>query len=419
MSTSHTRRSLSLVVAGLSLLALVGTARGVDAQGAPSAQAASGSVSSWSAWFGCWAPRSGRTTDEAAALRCVVPGADARSARMLTMSGERVLVDEAVAANGQPEPMTDAGCTGERVGRWAHAGPRVFVSTTLRCEGKPMVTTSAISTLVAGDTWLDVQVANVEGREDVRVAQFRRASGPLPGVVAAALDGVARMRPVVTAIVPDDVTEASGAVSASAVEAWVAESRARVPINRRVLRALSAGGTPPRVIDLLVAQAFPEKFQVRRSNAYGGGTIAVSGPFIDDYIGGGPWGPYTDFYAYGAGFGAFGIPGYAYGNRYGYPYGYYPLGLVTVPGGGGGASSAPDAHGRVVNGVGYTRIQTREPVQATASGSGGNARGGSSSGAESSGGNSGSSGGAVSSGVSSGGYSGGGGTSTGLTAVPR
>ena len=417
MTTPSTRRISLRVAASLTLAALLGVAH---TSGAQSPTAASGAAaSSWSAWFGCWTPRSGRTTDEGPARRCVVPGPDAGSARMLTLAGDRVLVDEVVAANGQPETMTDAGCTGERVGRWAHAGPRVFVSSTLRCEGKPTVSTSGISTLVGIDTWLDVQVASVEGREDVRVAQFRRASDPLPALVAQALGTTARTRRVVTAIAADDVTEASGMVSASAVEAWVAESGLRVPINSRVLRALSAGGTSPRVIDLLVAQAFPEKFQVRRSNAYGGGSISVSGPFIDDFVGAGPWGPYSDFYAYGTGFGAFGLPGYAYGNRYGYPYGFVPYAFNVEPGGGGAAAADADTHGRVVNGVGYTRIQTREPVQATAAGQGSTTRGAASSGAESSGSGSGSGGGSVSSGASPGGYSGGGGTSTGLTAVPR
>ena len=410
------RLSAPLLV-GVGVVVALAGASASEAQGNPAAPGTN--ASSWSAWFGCWAPRSGRTADEGASLRCVVPGADARTARMLTLAGDRVLVDEVVSTNGQPEPMTDAGCTGERAARWAHAGPRVFVSSTLRCDGKPTVRTSGISTLVTSDTWLDVQVSSIEGREDVRVAQFRRSSDALPPVVSAALNGVVRSRPVVTAVALDDVVEASGAVSASAVEAWVAESRTRVAINSRVLRTLAAGGTPPRVIDLLVAQAFPEKFQVRRSNAYGGGSISVSGPFIDDFVGAGPWGPYSDFYAYGAGFGAFGIPGYAYGNRYGYPYGYVPYGFTVVPGGAGGSTSDADTHGRVVNGVGYTRIQTREPVQATATGAGGNGRSASSSGAESSGSGSSSGGGTTSSGVSSGGYSGGGGTSTGLTAVPR
>ena len=130
MTTPSTRRISLRVAASLTLAALLGVAH---TSGAQSPTAASGAAaSSWSAWFGCWTPRSGRTTDEGPARRCVVPGPDARSARMLTLAGDRVLVDEVVAANGQPETMTDAGCTGERVGRWAHAGPRVFVSTSRR-----------------------------------------------------------------------------------------------------------------------------------------------------------------------------------------------------------------------------------------------------------------------------------------------
>src|SRR5206468_1437754 len=75
----------------------------------------------------------------------------------------------------------------------------------------------------------------------------------------------------VPAITVDAVIEASRDVAPGAVEAWLAESGARLPVDRRTLVRLDDGHVHPRVIDLLIAEAYPKKFVVR-----GGGSRSSS-----------------------------------------------------------------------------------------------------------------------------------------------
>lgn len=363
----------------------------------------------WSAWVGCWTPSSRPGADQEAQL-CIVPAPDGRGVRMISFDGERELLNERFVADGSSQPLSERACTGERTSRWAAAGSRVFTSSTAKCANEPPIETSRLFALVTGDQWLDIQVSKSGGREQVRTQRFWRSTGPPPTAVANAVAQPTPSRPVIASVTVDDVVEASRYLPSNALEAWLAESSTRVRVDRSALVKLADAKVSTDVIDLMVALAYPQKFEVRRGGSGGGGVW--TGPFDDGFYAG-EWGYLADVFTYGFGFG---YPYWIGANGY---Y-YYPGGIYAQPGGGGGAAE-PETHGQVVNGLGYTRVQPRAAVRgpaapgsaASSSGAGG-ADGGSSSGSSSSG-SSGSSGG-----VSSSGYSGGGGgTSTGLTAVPR
>ena len=202
-----------------------------------------------------------------------------------------------------------------------------------------------------------------------------------------------------------DVIEASAAMPTSGVEAWLADSGARVVVDRRALLRLSEARISVRVIDLMVALAYPTRFEVHRATMAGSSGV-WSGVMLQPLHGGDDL---ADLYGFG--FGALGMPFFFDTTWYNDPGWIY-----DVPGSGGGEAVEAQPHGRVVNGQGYTQVEPREPYRA------GGARPGSSQAATSGGdgaGGSSSSGDSGSSSASPAGYSGGGGTSTGLTAVPR
>jgi hypothetical protein len=223
------------------------------------------------------------------------------------------------------------------------------------------------------------------------------------------------------------VKDATGIVSTAAIEAALVETGAGFNLTSKSLKDLHSAGVPERVIDLIVALSYPDRFVVERAEH------ALP-----------PRSIYRD--PFGAGW-SYGSP-YYYDRYYGSPYFYEPFGwrgysvfdggaVYIVDAGGGSGGSAPKGPGRAVNGQGYTRIVPRESFPtstatanpasrsgssstdsssssgssggATASSSGGYSSGGSSSGSSSSGS---SSSGSSSSGSSSG-------DSGGRTAVPR
>ena len=362
----------------------------------------------WSAWIGCWTAGARPGLPSETTL-CVVP--DGAGVRMVTFTGEREVLSERLVADGTTQALQEQACSGQRVTLWSTSGPRLFSTSTLTCANQPVVKTTGLSALVSTDQWLDVQVADVSGREQVRTRRFWRSTAAPPAAVADALRGVTSTRPVIAATTVGAIIEASRNVASVGVEAWLAESRVQVPLDRRALVQLSDAKIAPQVIDLMVALAYPEKFEVHRSSSGGGGGSRSSG-WLDDFFPG-EWGYLADVYGYG--FGSFGVPYFMGANG----YGYYPGGFSYAPAGGGGGAADDTSHGQVVNGQGYTRVQSREAVRVTplyqggsqtASGSGGGSDGGSV-------GNSG--GGGDSSAATPSGYSSGGGTATGLTAIPR
>jgi hypothetical protein len=298
---------------------------------------------------------------------------------------------------------------------------------------------------------MDVQATDVDGTSQVRIRHYHRvnerpATVPeLPDTVAARAFADAQALSAANMSL-EDVIEASKKVGSPALEAALDESSPRFNLNSKTLTQLARAGVSPEVIDLMIAQTFPDRFTIERASSGGppvptsigaGGTTIIYGGFPGSVSMGYPY--YDPYYSYYSYYSPFAYPywgsNYYYNN---YNYRGYPN-TVIVPGsigngGGGTAIGSTDSPGMVVNGRGYTRV-TPGSANTTSSGSSGNdgtagqhtvtsPRGVRSTGGDSSGGsvsssgyssgssNSGSSGGASSSAPSSG-------DSGGRTAQPR
>jgi len=384
---------------------------GLLISGATSASAAQSQTvdDRWLPWIGCWRSADTRAPEQGVRV-CVVPAGEA-SARILTLADEQTIIDETFIADGIRHDVSEATCHGTRQTEWSADRTRLYSTADITCDGQAPRHVSGLSLLSPEGRWIDIQVVTQGIRESTRVRRYTR-TGELPPDAsllspelevraARSLDGTR-----LPALTIDNVIEMSQKVSPSAVQAAIVESKAVFPLNSRTLIAMDDAGVADPVIDLMVAQSFPKKFEVKRRDGgamdygfmYGGGAdFDMAYPYYAYYspFGFGYWGYYDDFY-------------------YGYGPGYYPGGGVPVP-----VPEPGGSHGRVVNGAGYTQVAPRqaEPLANSGDGSSGSSRG-QSAGADS--------GGSVSSGgYSSGGSSGGGGGAVsgggdgGRTAVPR
>ncbi len=360
----------------------------------------------WQPWLGCWTPVERAPRDRDIQV-CIVPTTDG-GVRMATFAGDQRILDETISPDGTTQALSEPGCRGSSRSVWAKMAPRLFRTAELVCDGKTPQQTKGISALEDADHWLDVQVVVIEGRDQVRARHYVRSSEPPPAAIADQANEMRRPDAVrIDATVrPEDVTEATAIAGQRAVEVWLSESTAQVPVNKRTLLALHDSKIPAHLIDLMVARAYPTRFEVKRSGSGGGG--GSFGSFMDDVLWASPFDLMFDPYAfYYSPFGSY---------RYFVDPTLYSLGgYVTVPAGGTGGAPQSD-NARVVNGSGYTRVEPRQPpvVVGRTPGSTGDSfdSGNSSSGGGSS---SGSNGGGV---ASPSGYSGGGGGG-GQTAVPR
>jgi hypothetical protein len=251
--------------------------------------------------------------------------------------------------------MNEAGCTGVQRAEWSREGRRLFARAELTCTSQPARAISGLSTITSDGTWLDVQATDNDGRANVRVRRYQRTAGQRRAGAAWTLE---------------DVKEAASKISPAALEAALIESGARFRLNSRALVDLDAAKVPDSVIDLMVALSYPEKFQVERR---GEASVDLYPPPFLDAASSAYWG-------YGLGYPYFSpYPG-DYGNyryyfspfSYGYyglynPYAqYYPTSSIAV-----GSEPAPaqrSGDGRVIDGVGYTRVRPRQAQPADSDG---------------------------------------------------
>jgi hypothetical protein len=404
--------------------------------------------SRWTPYVGCWTIVQDQRGLQSAPISpgtqvCVEPSGRFGVTVTTTVDGKNVL-EQTIVADGSAQPLSQADCRGTQTSNWSRDGERLFTRVELQCADRPARTVSGITLLTNGH-WVDAQATVVNGYSDVRVRRYRRADESYAG--AAAITSAP--------LSIEDVIEANANVQSPALEAALDEVGGRFTLNSRVLRQLADNGVPPNVIDLMIAQAYPDKFQVDRgvypppastmtSSVSGGGAYIGStiypypmyDPFWSSYYYYSPfaypyyWGPSFTF--------GYGYPYYRnYYNYYGYPGSIYTVGPVYGGGGGGGGTAPPGTpdssggDGVVVNGRGYTRVRPSGSPQGGSSATPSSRTTGSSRGVRgigSSGGDSStsspsgsSSSGSSSSGASSGGYSSGGGGDAGggRTAQPR
>ena len=347
--------------------------------------------SRWTAFLGCW-----ESSTVALQWVCVVPAAEggASAVDLVTVADGRVAARERVAATGERVASERDGCTGWEIAEWSAQGQRVYLRSTHACPGGVGRLATGLMAMSPNGEWLYIQSVSVEGGQTgVRVLRYREASvgAPLPPEVSVAPPGgvwaVSRARAAAMApLSPEDIVDVAQRVDARVLEAWLAERGEAVALDGKRLLALADAGVPPRVIDLLVALAYPAAF----TKTVGARTdsTAARAPVSAGYE---PFGPFGYDY------------GYSYGSRYGYGYdpyngGWYPGGypvIIVLQGG----NTAARPHGRVVNGRGYkegdsdsgsgTQPATR-PSSGTTSSSGSGSSGSRSGSASSSGSSSGS-----------------------------
>lgn len=419
-------------------LALPAVAQDATERRAANSGSADPTDTRWLPWMGCWQlweEQVDRAAEDGAefpdrTIVCLTPADDGRGARLVARSDSDVLVERTLVADGVRQALTEGDCTGWERREWSDDGHRLFTRGEIRCGSDEPRRMSGISLLANRSTWVDIQSVSVGDRGHIEIRRYNpaRAAERSDDVRLPATPGAIRdaRQSIAGPLTVSSVREAAAKAESAVVEALLTETQPRLDLDSATLIELDDAGVDGSVIDVLVALAYPDRFVVERRSSGRRGSGGGAG-----WGGLGPWSP-----AFGSSYWA---PfGYSYMGMYGYntwrnaywydPYYYNGWGR---PGGliGDVDDSAQQGSGRIVEGIGYTRVSERAAV---ARGSGG--------GSVSSGGSAGSRGGSArprgggrvtsggytrSGGGSSSGSSGGGGSSSsgggggGRTAVPR
>jgi hypothetical protein len=376
-----TKTMIRIITLSIGLLAAVPVMSYAQAQQA-SARPASLDAR-WTPYLGCWrlhqeSVRASGVPVSDVMMVCVAPATSSSGVTLTTYAAGRPMLTQTIVADGQSHPVNEADCQGTQTNEWSRDGERLFARVDVSCNGRPRRNISGVTVMTNGPTWVDVQATDIDGDSQVRIRRYQRANERPAGEAELPADifarAVADSQAVSGATMNlEDVIEASKKVSSPALEAALDETGARFNLNGRALKQLANAGVSANVIDLMIAQSFPNHFRVERSASgappvpssisAGGTSIIYSGvpasmayPYYD---------PYYSYYSY---YSPFAYPywgsNYYYNN---YNYRGYPSTIIVpgggyisgVGGGGGGtaiSNGSADSPGMVVNGRGYTRV---------------------------------------------------------------
>jgi len=347
----------------------------------------------WLPWAGCWEMVAdtidSQKVESIGTLNvCVIPRVDAPGVRVVTLLDGRVVFEESVVADGSRRRHVENDCDGRQTAQWSADGHRLFTNSEMTCDDGLSQVTAGVSLLVSGDTWLDIESIFLDDRmhRELVVQRYRRVNDSKARELGAAVLSdrqlllAARERAAAaTPLDIDDLLEARDLVPIEAIEALVVETQASFPIDSNALNALADSGLPTTVIDLLVAQSYPDYFVVENTAVGGvaprpvGPRVVYQPPFYTSVYLGGP----SFYYPWGWGWGSW---GWGWNS-----YRYRPFGWSPWYGGYGGYWGRYPSHrygssvprygsvygGRVINNQGYARAR---PV-ATPYGGGGRSGG--------------------------------------------
>jgi len=298
---------------------------------------------------------------------------------------------EAIYTDGVAREVDRDGCRGVETARFSGDGYRVYMESEYVCEGGSPRTARGLLAMVNPMEWLDVKVVEASGHRVPWALRYRMARGAreaevgMEDVVASRAFAVRSARIAASApLGEDDFLDVLDQAGAEALEALLVERGEAFDVNAETLVRLADAGVPGRVIDVVVALSYPDRFllnagaveELQRERAYAAHPMAYAGPYRRWSM----WDPF--FYD----------PFYYRSGMYGYsPYGYFggyyrPTTIIVQPR--PPAESAPP--GQMVRGRGYTRGGSGQATTSTGTSSSGG------SGSVSSGGSSGSSGAASS-----------------------
>lgn len=352
----HSVRTLS--TSAIAIVALASSVAG--------AQQASAS-SRWQGYLGCWTAaamgESYGSAQFAAPIVCITPTANPDAVELATIAEGKVVATERIDASGVAAALEIKDCAGTKTARWSNDERRVFLQSSMTCNGAASTATSILSMTGRGE-WIDVRGVAAGGNQNIRVARYRDVGLPssVPTEIANALR--ANVNSVHAARVAAGspysllaVQEAALIADSSIVEAWLLERGERFNVKAEHLVALADAGVPAKVIDAIVAVSNPGQFALARSEG-------ASAPGNDDDVVGrrqtvimdryDPWSYGYSRYGYGYGYGNPGY-GYGYGGYYGgYGYGYGGPIVIVSPGQGGINQLGQP---QVVKGRGYTQNQ--------------------------------------------------------------
>jgi hypothetical protein len=264
-------------------------------------------------WIGVWTIIEDRSADRANNLtRATVeirPTTDGKGLEISRKMPQPPDIKEVLIPDGTKRPVDATDCSGWQTYRW-DAG-LILGSSEMTCKESGAFATSSLKMILESDQMVDILAIKAAGQKRLAVRRlaFDRdlvsPGGPRLTVTAAA----ARMA-VSGPWSINRILELSKTVDTAILEAALIEKNVQLKLTSKSLKQLKDTGISTEVIDLLVALAFPDQFDIRRngqvslrpvsvSSSGSGGSAAVYYPPSLGYYPGAFYNCYSPYSYYG------------------------------------------------------------------------------------------------------------------------
>jgi hypothetical protein len=287
----------------------------------------------------------------------------------ITRKGAEKSVSETIFPDGFQRTNDSKNCTGTQTYNWEQQTGLLMGSSEIKCKDATAYSLSNIKMMVSPSHMTDILIIKTSGQTRIAVRHFAfekdissAEEESLPDQVTIA------MRSALAA--PWDLNKIvylSKMVETSVLQAVLLEKDVQIRVDSKSLKQMKTANVPKDVVDLLIALALPEKFQIKKNGkvavaAYAPTAKSTSTTY--NYYGD----PFYDFYGY---YGPYGRAGYPWGSYWSYnsPFWWdYPIfaypghpGGGSGGGGGGGGGTTPSYQdGYLSSGNGYVQITPRD-----------------------------------------------------------
>jgi len=278
-------------------------------------------------------------------------------------------VKEVVIPDGIKRPVEAQNCTGWQAARWDPESGLLISSSETNCKDSGIFSTTSLRMILSTDQMVDILAVKAAGQTRIAVRHLAfKQDLALPSGLETRLAGAAARSALSAPWDLDRVIRLSKVIDTPILEAALLEKEVQLKMTAGALKQMRAAKIPTQIIDLLVALASPDKFEISRNGQVvlrqfpsppprsstavlysPGPTYLHPGLFYNCYDPYGLfWGyPYSSWLSRGG--------CYSYYSPFWWDY------PIFVPyGGASGGPSITERAGRVTAGGGYTQIESRD-----------------------------------------------------------
>jgi hypothetical protein len=220
-------------------------------------------------WIGSWRLVANKVNSSESELvqeflLTISPGSSEKSITMKGYRDETPLAEEVVIVDGLRHQLTDDRCTGWYQYSWSENGKRLLFNSESTCPGNPLRIISGMSIFDGNGCWLDIQLLDNGADKATNTRKYRNVDNDSVTLSAINANRISSSRSAASkGFSISEIIELSSKVESEVLEAALLEMGKPFPINSENLAHMADSRVPSRVIDLMVALSFPDKFYVQ------------------------------------------------------------------------------------------------------------------------------------------------------------